>query len=45
MPWETMQDEIGVQVSDCIASVALLLVRAAQFERRPESTEDKGDLG
>ena len=45
MPWDTMQDEIGVQTSDCIASVALLLVRSAQLERRLEGTENKEDPG
>lgn len=43
IPWATMQDEIGVQVTDSITVVALLLIKAMQDQRRLQSTEDKGE--
>ena len=41
VPWETMQDEIGVQVTDSIAVVALLLMEATQDQRWPQTVDNK----
>ena len=43
IPWSTMQDEIGVQVTDSITVVALLLTKAMQDQRRLQSTGNKGE--
>lgn len=43
VPWDVMQDEIGFQVTDSIAVVAKVMVRAVQSERGPVVVDDKGD--
>ncbi len=41
VPWETIQDEIGVQVTDAIAVTALLIIKATQDQRRPQTIDNK----
>ena len=43
IPWDTMQDEIGVQVTDSITVVALLFTKAMQDQRWLQITENKGE--
>lgn len=43
IPWETAQDEIGVEATDLIAVVAILLVRAMQDQRRLQVLGKKRD--
>lgn len=43
LPWDVMQDEIGVQTTDSIAVVAKVIVRAVQSEKRPVVVDNKGD--
>ncbi len=45
VPWETIQDEIGVQVTDAIAVTALLIIKATQDQRRPQTTDNKEEPG
>ena len=37
LPWEYAQDQIGVQVTDFIAVLALLITRRVQDQIRPQS--------
>lgn len=43
LPWEYAQDQIGVQVTDFIAVLALLITRRVQDQIRLQSIGRKGD--
>ena len=41
LPWQAMQSEIGIEVTDSIAVVAKVMLRLVQSEKRTEVIENK----
>lgn len=45
VPWELAQSQIGVQVTDFMVVVALLMLKLMQSQRRLQAPENKEDTG